>query len=274
MKQRLSRRTFLKLLGGGGLLGFTAGLSVYLDSYRFEVTYHQHRLAKLTKPLKLAQLSDLHFGRWIGERSLKKWVDATLEQSPDIIVITGDFFDYTLTDLEPLIRQLARLEAPLGVYGVLGNHDYDFGASFLTRFKEELATTNVKLLINEGSSVRDDLFLAGTDDKWHGQLDLSKTLQARPAEQACLLLTHIPDSIPDIPQSVELTLCGHTHGGQVKLPFYGAVISASAYGNRFLEGWIDAPVKAFVSRGLGMAALPLRFLSRSELVIIELLPVN
>ncbi len=274
MKRRLSRRTFLKLLGGGSLLGLTAGFGIYLDSYRFEVAYHQHRLAKLTKPLKLAQLSDLHFGRWIAERSLTRWVDATLAQKPDIIVITGDFFDYSLTDLAPLIRQLARLEAPLGVYGVLGNHDYDLGTNFLTRFKNELATTNVKLLINEGSSVRDDLFLAGTDDKWYGQLDLNKTLEARPAEQACLLLTHIPDSLPDIPQSVDLTLCGHTHGGQVKLPFYGAVISGSAYGNQFLEGWIDAPVKAFVSRGLGMVALPLRFLSRSELVIIQLLPVN
>ena len=273
-KPTLSRRDFLKLSGGVSAAGVVVGTGLYADSYRFAVTRHRKALAHLKAPLKVAHLSDLHFGRWIGERTLSKWVDATLAERPDLVLITGDFVDYTTTDVAPLLEQLQRLEAPLGVYGVLGNHDYDLGEAFLVRLKEGLERSGVTLLINEGVQVRDDLFLAGTDDLWEGELDLARTLAERPNDRACLLMTHIPDLLPVVPNDVDLTLCGHTHGGQVKLPFYGAVVTASKYGRRFVEGWFQDPVTAFVSRGLGFGIVPLRFLSRAEIVMLELTPLG
>ena len=274
---QLSRRDFLKLglkFGGVSAAGVIGGTGLYADSYRFAVTRHQKALAHLTAPLKVAHLSDLHFGRWVGERTLRQWVDATLAERPDLILITGDFIDYTTTDVALLLDQLKRLEAPLGVYGVLGNHDYDLGGAFLEELKRGLERVGVTLLINQGVSLRDDLFLAGTDDLWEGRLDLAQTLARRPADQACLLMTHIPDLLPFVPRDVDLTLCGHTHGGQIKLPFYGAVITASRYGKRFVEGWFQEPVTAFVSRGLGFGIMPLRFLSRAEVAMLELTPLS
>ena len=273
-KPTLSRRDFLKLSGGVSAAGVLAGTGLYADSYRFAVTRHRKALAYLEAPLQVAHLSDLHFGRWVGERTLSKWVDATLAERPDLVLITGDFVDYTTTDVAPLFEQLQRLQTPLGVYGVLGNHDYDLGEAFLERLKEGLERSGVTLLINEGVKVRDDLFLAGTDDLWEGELDLARTLAERPNDRTCLLMTHIPDLLPVVPKDVDLTLCGHTHGGQVKLPFYGAVVTASKYGRRFVEGWFQDPVTAFVSRGLGFGIMPLRFLSRAEVAMLELTPLS
>ena len=273
----LSRRDFLELglkFGGVSVAGAMAGTGLYADSYRFAVTHHQKALAHLTAPLKVAHLSDLHVGRWVGERTLRQWVDATLAEHPDLILVTGDFIDYTTTDVAPLLEQLQRLRAPLGVYGVLGNHDYDLGGAFLEELKEGLEQAGVTLLINEGVNIRDDLFLAGTDDLWEGNLDLARTLAGRPDDRACLLMTHTPDLLPVVPKDVDLTLCGHTHGGQVKLPFYGAVMTASRYGKRFVEGWFQDPVTAFVSRGLGFGIMPIRFLSRAEVAMLELTPLS
>ena len=273
----LSRRDFLELglkFGGVSFAGVVAGTGLYADSYRFAVTHHQKALAHLTAPLKVAHLSDLHVGRWVGERTLRQWVDATLAEQPDLILLTGDFIDYTTTDVAPLLEQLQRLKAPLGVYGVLGNHDYDLGRVFLEELKGGLEQAGVTLLINEGVNIRDDFFLAGTDDLWEGNLDLARTLAGRPNDRTCLLMTHIPDLLPVVPKDVDLTLCGHTHGGQVKLPLYGAVMTASRYGKRFVEGWFQDPVTAFVSRGLGFGIMPIRFLSRAEVAMLELTPLS
>ena len=87
-------------------------------------------------------------------------------------------------------------------------------------------------------------------------------------------MAHIPDLLPVVPKNVDLTLCGHTHGGQIKLLFYGAVVTASKYGKRFAEGWFQEPVTAFVSRGLGFGIMPIRFLSRAEVAVLELTPLS
>jgi len=264
----------LKLIGGTLVAGTVVGAGTFVNAQRFSVTRHKKTLPQLQETLKLAQLSDLHFGRFISEDNVAAWVDATLAENPDLILMTGDMIDYATRDTAPLIRQLQRLEAPLGVHAVLGNHDYDLGMAFLNSFKQDLSKANVNVLVNRGSSLRDDFFLAGLDDKWEGQPDVTKALANRPDEQACLLMSHIPDMLPHIPQSVDLTLCGHTHGGQIKLPLIGAVFTASDYGKRFLEGWMTEPVSAYVSRGLGVSGLPFRYLSRAELVVMELIPAT
>jgi predicted MPP superfamily phosphohydrolase len=220
------------------------------------------------------QLSDLHFGPYVREEALRRWVDAALAEHPELIVITGDFVDLQATgEMTALPRQLARLKASLGVYGVWGNHDYaNFGRAHIAELGRLLSGADVRILTNAGVPLREDLYLAGVDDFGRGCPRLEPALAARPPDAACLLLSHNPDIIPQVPRNIGLTLCGHTHGGQVKLPFVGALMTSSTYGRRFAEGWITEPADAFVSRGLGFSMLPVRWNCRAEMVVIDLLP--
>jgi len=270
-KPKLSRRRFLRLTGIGAVTALVAGSSIWANSYRLSVSHNTRQFKQLAAPIRIAQLSDLHFGHLIGEKTVAKWVDATLEEAPDLIVITGDLIDWSVTDTTPLIRQLARLKAKHGVYGAWGNHDYDLGRRFKRDFETQLNSAGITMLKNEGLNIRDDLYLAGLDDVWDGTPNVAKALLARNQEQMCLLMVHNPDMLPDLPTNIDLTLCGHTHGGQIKFPFVGAVHVPSAYGTRFVEGWIEEaelPL-AYVSRGMGMVSLPIRFLSQAELAIFD-----
>lgn len=271
---KLSRRRFLKISGIGAFTALLAGGSVWANSYRLSVSHHTRQFKQLKAPLRIAQLSDLHFGRLVGEKTVATWVDATLVEQPDLILITGDIIDWSVKDTAPLIKQLSRLEAKHGVYGVWGNHDYDLGRAFKREFETQLNSIGITMLKNEGLSLRNDFYLAGLDDLWDGTPNVASALLPRADEQACLLMVHNPDILPELPKSIDLTLCGHTHGGQIKLPFIGAFHVPSAYGTRFVEGWIEeeATPLAYVSRGMGMVSIPIRFLSQAELAIFDLVP--
>jgi hypothetical protein len=272
----MSRRSFLKLLGlmlFGGALG---GSAAFAQVYRFGVNRYKFSMPKLKKPLRVVHLSDLHFGRFLKANMVKRWVDASLQESPDLIVITGDFVDSTTGDFQPLISELSRLKALLGVWGVWGNHDYDQGVEYQQQFAEALKGMDINILVNQGVSIREDLFLCGCDDLWMGEHDLDKTFSKQPKDQATLFMCHIPDILPGLAEynfHADLTLSGHNHGGQVKLPFIGAPFVPSKYGQQFVEGWFTEPRSAFVSRGLGVSSLPIRWNSQPEVVVIDLEPM-
>jgi predicted MPP superfamily phosphohydrolase len=111
------------------------------------------------------------------------------------------------------------------------------------------------------------------DDFKMGRPDLAATLQGIPSGIATLLLTHNPDQLPELARDqVSLALAGHTHGGQVRLPLVGALITSSDSGQRFAQGWVDDPVRAYTSRGLGVTALPVRLFCPPELAVFDLQP--
>ncbi|AFZ68030.1 metallophosphoesterase [Deinococcus peraridilitoris] len=279
------RRLLQTLLAVTGLFLVHSAWNVY----HFRVTRHRRRLSRLRAPLRLVHLSDLHYGRFIRHRSVRAWVDATLHAKPDLIVITGDFLDTEAGDSRrrDLLRELSRLRAPLGVYAVWGNHDWtsttaalprdahrpagEVGTSRMDDFARELARAGLQVLANEGVQLRPDLYLAGVNDLWFGTPDLTKALAGR-QEGSVILLSHNPDLLPEVPGEVGLTLCGHTHGGQIVVPLYGPLHTGSAYGQQFVGGWVQQPRQAYVSRGLGVTFLPLRFLCPAELVVLDLDP--
>jgi predicted MPP superfamily phosphohydrolase len=131
--------------------------------------------------------------------------------------------------------------------------------------------------MNESVALRDDLTLAGLDDFRVGRPELDAAL-AGPAGGdgvATVFLSHNPDVIPELPTDgggIDLLLAGHTHGGQVRLPGIGPLVTSSAYGARYASGWVPAPMPAFVSRGLGVTALPFRFACPAEIVVLDLVP--
>lgn len=283
----LTRRRFLRgLLGGGLTLGALGGAGA-AQAYAFTVERVSARLPGLRAPLRVAFLTDLHYGLYVFESSVRDWVDATNAERPDLIVMGGDFLD-TRTDADPapFLAELARLRAPLGVYGVWGNHDYgSFGfyaphgrgpaRSDWGQRQEDITRAfrqaGVTILQNAGRVVRDDLYLGGVDDLWHGQPDVGAALD-RAGERATLLLSHNPDLLPDLPGPVGLVLCGHTHGGQVRLPLIGAPIVPSDYGEKYAMGWVKGAhgTPAYVSRGLGTSGVPFRNLCPPEITLLTL----
>ena len=289
----MSAKRVLSVIGSA--LGWAAAglISVGVaNTYRFRVTTHRAPLRDLTRPVRIAHLSDLHYGLFIRRGSVRRWVSATQQAQPDLIVITGDFLDSGVGRRRhrKLLAELSRLSAPLGVYAVWGNHDWTSLNTNATRttFAEQLRASGVHLINNAGRQVRDDLFVAGVDDWWFGNQDLNCAL-ADHAGGAVVLLSHNPDYLTQVPAWIGLTLSGHTHGGQVRVPMFGPLKPRSTLLN-VLRGWVSGdriigspaegtpgPAPAgralgFVSTGLGVTGVPLRWDCPAELVLLDLHP--
>ena len=266
------------LLGSAGIATGGVGLA---NARSFVVSRHVLPLPGLRAPLRLAQLTDLHYGPLYGIEEVRRWVSAAMNACPDLIVVTGDFVDRWVSPqhLNALLTELAVLRAPLGVYGVPGNHDYALPVyeglsreAWLRSFRAALGTAGITLLVNEGRQVRSDLWLCGVDDLWKGAPDIGASLGGANPNEAVILLSHNPDLLPKVPRRVGLTLCGHTHGGQVRLPLIGALHVPSKYGNRFSQGFSHLATTGFVSRGLGTTGPPARLNCPAEVVLLNVLP--
>lgn len=237
----------------------------FIEPYDIEVT-HTVVMALVNAPLKIAELTDLHttkFGRL--ERKLVVLLD---EEKPDVIVITGDTLgrDSDYRDIRPLLRQL---HAPLGVWLVRGNWERNGIPRNEHRF---YASVGVNLLLNEAKPIRDDVWLVGVDDVMTGNPDIDIALKAVPPNVYPIALFHEPGYFDRVAGKVPLALAGHTHGGQVRIPFV-PVFWLPRGSDGFLEGWFaEKNSRMYVSRGIGTSNLPVRFLCRPELAIITLEP--
>ncbi|WP_104989739.1 metallophosphoesterase [Deinococcus sp. NW-56] len=284
------RRRFLRgLLGGTLALGTLGGVGV-AQAYDFGTVREEGALPGLASPLRVAFLTDLHYGLYIFERQIRAWVDTANAARPDLVLLGGDFLDVRSdVDPAPLLAELARLRAPLGAHAVWGNHDYgSFGAydrgvlgqgipGWADRREQvaaAFAAAGITVLRNEGRAVRDDLWIGGVDDLWRGEPDVAAALAGAGEGQASVLLSHNPDLLPDLPQRVGLVLSGHTHGGQIRLPVVGAPVVPSRYGQRYAMGWVQGAhgTPGYVSRGLGVSGLPLRNLCPPEVTLLTLRP--
>lgn len=273
----VSRRDFVRSAGIAGLGAVLVSAASLQPPRLFGVSRHERPLRGLKRPLTLALLTDLHLGPFLGEDDLDRWAAATQRLGADLVLLGGDIVDRRYRgDLAELARHLPRLAAPLGVLAVLGNHDH-------SRFRRTdplratLEAAGVRLLDNAAARVRDDLVIAGIDDLRVGSPDLPAALgnaeRLRAADgSALLLLSHNPDVVPEVPADVDLVLAGHTHGGQVRLPLLGPVVTSSVYGRRYAGGWVEGDVAVFVSRGLGVTTVPFRYDCPAELALIRLIP--
>jgi len=227
--------------------------------------------------LRVAVLADLHVGSpWNGLDNLARVTAAVRAAKPDLVLLAGD---YVIRDVrggkfvapEEIAPRLARLGAPLGRYAVLGNHDWWVDGPRVRRALEANGTP-----VLEDSAVRvargDCAFwIAGVSDLWEGRHDVAGALSGVPPDAAVLVLTHNPDLFPRIPERVSLTIAGHTHGGQVYIPFVGRPIVPSRYGERFAIGSIVEDGRhLFVSPGIGTSILPVRFLVPPEISLLSL----
>lgn len=232
------------------------------------------------RPLRILQISDLHVERTTRrEREILMQVNAL---QPDLIVLTGDYMniDYVLDPqtFRDTRRFLEQLHAPLGVFAILGTPAVD--APHL--MPELFAGLEIRLLNDEIAMLSlpgGDLAMVGVrfEGRERDAVKMYNLVGKQPPDAFCLLLYHTPDLAYDAAEAgVDLYLAGHTHGGQVRLPFYGALVTFSTYGKEFEMGaYRRGGMTLYVSRGLGMEGLNMpriRFLAPPELVIVELIP--
>ncbi len=212
-------------------------------------------------------LTDLHivkFGK-IEEKVLK----IVEKEKPDLILISGDsvhgpsYFG---------IRQLLlNLKAPLGVWSVRGNWENKFKNSNEMRLYKE---AGAHLLINKNAHIVDSLWLVGLDETIYGNPNLLEAEKAIPKDAYKIGIFHTPDFYEKNYKSFDLVLAGHTHGGQIRIPLLTDFMLDLKKGvGGFVEGWFKKEnSKMYVSRGVGTSKLPIRFLCRPEVAIIQLEP--
>lgn len=224
--------------------------------------------------LKIALLTDIHRGPFMSATRVRRLVDLTNAQHPDIIALTGDYVHRSKEYIPSVWAELGRLTAPLGVYAVLGNHDYwESGElSFVSMTNAGITNlTNRHVVIERGGQ---KLYLAGLDDPWAGKPDLPRALQGVAPHETAVVLCHNPDYIEQVADPrAKLWLSGHTHGGQICLIPNRPILHPSKCGLRYIAGLaICAEMQIYVSRGLGTVSPPLRWNCPAELPIIELQP--
>ena len=285
--KRLTRRDFLKLLGVGALdaFGLFAGAALYSVFIEpqwvdvAEVPLQLPRLGKNFAGLRVAQLSDIHMGGWMDRERFDNAVDLTLEAKPDLLLITGDFLwghDFTsdiVVALDDLRLTLSRLSEAMPVFAVLGNHDHWISADAMRAvFKD----TNVVDLTNSVHTLTrgdDSLHIVGADDAWQTRPDLNSIIAQVPENGAAILLEHEPDYADKSSATgrFDLQVSGHTHGGQISIPFYGAPV-LPYMGRKYPSGLYKVrDMWQYTNRGIGMVRPFVRFNCRAEITIFTLL---
>lgn len=219
------------------------------------------------KGLKIVFATDFHYKPYEKFR-LKRDVKKINEQNADIIILGGDFVNGHVKGctlkISEIANELGKLKSKYGTFAVLGNHDVWQDAALAY---ESLSKNKITVLKNDNVKIN-NFYIAGLEDLQTQTPNIEKALKN--IKSPIILISHSPDVIYDVPGNVNLTLSGHLHGGQINLPFIGAIIVPSQYGTKFAYGLYNVEnKKLFVSRGIGTSVLPIRFLCPPEIVVIE-----
>lgn len=230
-------------------------------------------------PLKLAILSDLHMGSHAGDIArLETIVDQVNNWTPDIVLLLGDFMNTQLFGggrVPPVTTAqiLAALNSRLGTYSILGNHDWYYDGKAV---RSALEAVGIVVMENTCCRVTDGaggFCIVGLADDQTREPDAEKTLACVPEGVPAVIMAHDPATFADIPAGPFLTLCGHTHGGQIRLPILGPLTNSSRAPMRWTAGYIVEEGKhLFVSRGLGTSVIPVRLNCPPEVCLMTVGP--
>ncbi len=271
----MNRRHFLKYAIGGGLTALAGSYAVFIERNLVQVNRYKIPIADLPASFHgftLAHLTDLHFGFLVSESFLEKIVQRTNKLRTDAIVCTGDYVHRrnTTVEIDKVWPILSKLKAKYGVYSVLGNHDHWADADRSIYWLDKTGQ-NIR---HEGKAIvrgRDRIFIGGAGDYWQDDLKIDQAFYHSDESDCRILLAHNPDSIDsNFSVKLSLVLSGHTHGGQVVLPFVGPPILPVK--NKLYSSGLITTSKApvFISRGIGWAIYPVRFNCFPEIAVLEL----
>lgn len=275
MKKRIDRRLFLKLSIGAGAIALLGSYSVFIERNIVKINHYQIHLDNLPESFDgytIAQLTDLHLGTLVTQSFIEGVVKKTNSLKTDLIACTGDYVQAknTTREIDQVWPLLSKLKAKDGVYSVLGNHDHwaDTERSLYWLKESGQDIRHKSKIITRGS---DKLVIGGAGDYWEDQVNIDQAF-AHGTDNTCrILLSHNPDSIDTgFRTKISLALCGHTHGGQVRIPFFGAPI-LPVNNKRYSSGIIATnKTKLFISRGIGWAIYPIRFNCYPEIAVLHL----
>lgn len=282
----LNRRQFLVRAGAGTVAVTGAATAAHASLIApQQLAVRRYDLPMVDLPaaldgLRIVHISDTHYGPFIGLPYLQGVVAQVNALKPDFIALTGDYTHRSPRTIDPGIGVLAGLKARLGIAAVLGNHDHWEGAQAC---RDRFASFGVPMVDNtrlflspEGLSHAPReaaLCVSGLGDYWEGTTDHAAALDGVPEAMPRIVLAHNPDSAEADANGrrMDLMLSGHTHGGQIAVPWRGALVVPSAYGTKYAGGWVGGPqCPVIVSRGVGMTVMPIRFLVPPEIGVIAL----
>src|ERR1700722_17546502 len=281
-KTVFTRRNFLCLAAGSAAMAFYAG---EISRHEIDIVYRTITLPRLPDPFagfKIVQISDFHFQEYTEATFLEAVVRRVNEVAPDLVVLTGDFVSSGPLPRHFSVRMgyhcaeiLSRIHCPLR-YAILGNHDFLVGAHAVT---DALLSHGIPVLANSSVALERDgrrLWLAGTQDALEGRPNLTATLPdgRNPDQEPLILLVHEPDFADHVVgRQIALMLSGHTHGGQVRLPFLPPLLLPKM-GERYVEGHfrLGDGMQLYVNRGIGAVNLPFRFRCPPEISVLTLQP--
>lgn len=285
---KLTRRGFFKY---GSRLSILAALGFGFAG-RNDLKIEQVPLAFNNLPpefdgLKVVQISDLHASFWVGRNFLNKVVDSINSIPKDIVALTGDIITGSVNDfwkrwlfsagdkyISMVIDVLGRLAAG-AKFVVLGNHDQWDGKETELRLVRELERVGFQVLRNRSSQLHRGaarINIAGTDDYWFS-CDINKALGKVPPDEFTILLSHNPDIVSAMGNDpkIDLTLCGHTHGGQINIPHVTEHFMPIKNAGRYLHGLVHEPGGyTYVNRGIGTLVFPLRIAAPPEITAFTL----
>lgn len=228
--------------------------------------------------LKIVVVSDTHFGRGFHERwRLERIVASVNACNPDVILFLGDYtnghFYQTAASDEDVVEVFSKFRAKYGKYTIMGNHDSMVGIDAMTR---NLSRAGIVVLRNASakcSTAFGDFYVAGIDDPLFQDYSYSKTLADVPANAPLIFLAHTPSVVREIPQRADFVLSGHTHGGQIRLPFVGNVFPLKNVPRKLVSGLAESGGHTvYVSRGLGTSRLAVRFFCPPEFTVLKIIP--
>jgi len=258
----LTRRQFIT----GSLKITAAPLLASMGFYQYgqRIEAYGVSLEQVTIPIKglppslhgfrIVQLSDIHVEPFTPIEVITAAVTITNQLQADVIVLTGDYVTDKAEAIHKLTPLLAPLQAKHGVFAIFGNHDLWTNATVVGQALEQMG---FRLLVNQGVMLG-ELYLAGVDDCWSGRPNLAAALAQHQADMPVILLAHEPDFADAFCQDkrVNLQLSGHTHGGQVRIPGYGAVV-LPRHGKKYQAGLYQVDgMWLYTNRGLGV--MPIR----------------
>ena len=229
------------------------------------------------KNFKIAVIADIHAGApFINTDKIKKIVQLTNQEKPDVIFLLGDYVAYRVLGghlIEPEITAniIKNLKSKYGIYAVLGNHDREYNGNRVWKAFEKvhiivLENNAVKIKLKQGY-----LWIAGLADLQTGYPDIYGTINKITDKSPVIMLSHHPDLFRVMPSRINLTISGHTHCGQVNFPIVGSLIVPSLFGQLYSKGHVHEKNRdLFVSCGIGTSDLAVRFRVKPEINILKL----
>ncbi len=281
-KHKYSRREILKLVIWTTITSLTGIVGGNFYARKIEPDWLQISTLDLKFPhlptafdgYKIVHITDLHAdARWMTAERLAAIVDLVNRLAADLIVITGDFVSVAPERVyDDLVPNLSRLTASNGAFAVLGNHDHWTNAK---QVRAILKASNITELENFTTKIKrgdETIYFSGLDDYWEKQHDLAAAMTRLPEDSFAILLVHEPD-FADISAATgryALQLSGHSHGGQVILPFFGPLITP-IHGRKYPVGLYKIDdMLLYTNRGLGMIQPYVRFNCRPEIAVLTL----